>query len=121
MEATKVLLTTTREDNTERNQALAAMGLKLEQPARESDAEVFQLLPDIAESLAIFVDMSTQWHVGPVGASGLRYEALEVVMRLRRVAPERQAQIFEDVRVCELAALEHFESLRDPHMLPLKR
>ena len=108
-----MLLTARREDNTERQQALAEWGLAL--PAPEADAEpeeVFDLLPDVALPVDIFSSMFTQLQVGPGGVLGLRYEALEAVMRMRRVPVSKRSDVFDDVRTCETAYLEHISLQR---------
>jgi hypothetical protein len=104
-----MLLNGRREDNSERQQALACMGLPMPAPEAGSEPEeVFELLPDVALPVDIFSSLFTQMRVGPGGVQGLRYEALEAVMRMRRVPPARRSDLFDDVQVCESADLEHF-------------
>ena len=52
-----------------------------------------------------FVAMSTQWRTGAMGATGLDYNALPVVMRLIGVPSAERSSVFEDVRTMEDAAL----------------
>ena len=50
--------------------------------------------------------MSTQWRVGMNGYTGLDYNALPVVMRLLGIKRNEYAQIFDDVRLMESAAMQ---------------
>jgi hypothetical protein len=54
----------------------------------------------------IFGDMMTQWNIGVSGATGLRYEALPLVLRLAGVPRSDWPGVVDDVRVMERAALE---------------
>lgn len=69
---------------------------------------VFELWEDNVTAVKIFDDMMTQWHHGPAGPAGLRYEALPVVMNLRHVPAARRAEVFDAVQTMERAALEVF-------------
>jgi len=53
----------------------------------------------------VFIAMSTQWRVGYVGATGLDYAALPMVMRMAGVLPGDRREVFDQVRVMEDAAL----------------
>ena len=58
------------------------------------------------ESFKVFNAMSTQWRVGMNGYTGLDYNALPVVMRLLGIKRNEYAQIFDDVRLMESAAMQ---------------
>ncbi|WP_341249066.1 DUF1799 domain-containing protein [Cupriavidus pauculus] len=70
---------------------------------RPPDVEVW---PDNAVALGVFVQMETQWRVGMGGPVGLDYTALRIVMRMNRIPPDEQSELFEAVRVMERAALD---------------
>jgi Phage related hypothetical protein (DUF1799) len=53
-----------------------------------------------------FIAMGTQWRLGPAGPIGLDYAALPAVMRLMGVAKGSRADVFDDIRTLEDAALE---------------
>lgn len=61
--------------------------------------------PDNLLAVNTFVAMSTQWRVGAMGATGLDYNALPAVMRMIGVPVQDRADVFEDVRTLEDAAL----------------
>lgn len=61
--------------------------------------------PDNAQALHVFVAMSTQWRVGPNGATGLDYSPLQSVMRLMAVPRHDWPEVFDAVRIMEDAAL----------------
>lgn len=104
------MLTREHVDNSELEPALAAMGLRMESAPVE-DAP-FELLPDVAEPFSLFVDMLTQWNMGPGGPVGLRYDVLDHVMRWRAVPADRHGALFDDLRLCERTALDVFEEER---------
>ncbi|ESH90793.1 hypothetical protein B551_0222760 [Cupriavidus sp. HPC(L)] len=81
---------------------LSAFGLKLSDVIPD-DIEVW---PDNEAAVSIFVQMGTQWRVGVGGPVGLDYSALRFVMRMQRVPPAEQPDLFEDIRVMEHAALD---------------
>jgi|AraplaMF_Col_mLB_1032019.scaffolds.fasta_scaffold172703_2 hypothetical protein len=81
---------------------LAQIGLVLDD-VRPPDVEVW---PDNAVALGVFVQMETQWRVGMGGPVGLDYTALRIVMRMNRIPPDEQSELFEAVRVMERAALD---------------
>lgn len=69
-------------------------------------SEVAELWEENVPTVQLFDDMSTQWHMGPGGRAGLRYEALPFLMRLRGIAPAERSEIFNGLQVMERAALE---------------
>jgi hypothetical protein len=68
----------------------------------ETDNSVY---PDNMQAVSIFTDLLTQWRVGAMGATGLDYTALPVVMRFRKVKMADREDVFECIRVMESAAL----------------
>jgi hypothetical protein len=54
----------------------------------------------------VFEAMATQWRVGVVGATGLDYAALPAVYQSVGCKRPDQPEVFEKIRVMELAALE---------------
>jgi hypothetical protein len=73
---------------------------------------VQDLWADNVATVNCFVDMLTQWNVGPGGVVGLRYEVLPLVMRQQRLAAADRAEVWQGVRVMERAALKHFGEQR---------
>jgi len=75
----------------------------IEEAEGVADQEVY---PDAWPALEMLIDMQTQWRVGAGGATGLDYQALEALMRVKRVKATERADLFADVRRMELAVLE---------------
>jgi len=71
----------------------------------EASGPPVEVWPDNAPSLNVFIAMSTQWRVGMSGATGLDYAALPGVMRLIGVSAAERADVFDDIRIMEDAAL----------------
>jgi hypothetical protein len=73
------------------------------------ESETYQacdgIYPDNLQTVGVFMDMLTQWRVGPAGATGLDYTALPVVMGFRGVRKAERSEIFEGVQIMERAAL----------------
>lgn len=64
----------------------------------------FEVWPENWPALLLFMDVQTQWNTDSGAFVGLRYEAVEAVMRIRRMK-DRDA-LLDDLRVMEYAALE---------------
>lgn len=81
---------------------LAAWGL------RPDDVKVpaVELWPEHCLALEVMRLMRTQWRVGFSGETGLDYAALPIVLRIAGVKRADQAQLLDDLRVMERAALE---------------
>lgn len=94
-----------KQDMTERKAALASMGLVLvdDEPAPE-----FAMWPCVAQAVALFGDLMTQWRMGFAGPTGLDYSALATLLRLRRVPRDRWGALLTDLQVMEGAALDWF-------------
>ena len=77
-------------------------GLTVEE-ASPPPAEVW---PDTEAAVRMFMDVCTQWRVGPTGAAtGLDYAVLTTVFRMRGVPRSKWSDLFDDLRVMERAAL----------------
>jgi hypothetical protein len=72
----------------------------------EASGPGVEVWPDNLQAVNVFIAMATQWRVGPAGAVGLDYAALEPVMRMTGVPPGDVADVFGGVRIMEDAALE---------------
>jgi hypothetical protein len=71
----------------------------------EASGAAVEVWPDNVLILNTFISMSTQWRVGPGGATGLDYNALPGVMRMIGIPAADRSDVFEGVRVMEDAAL----------------
>ena len=69
---------------------------------RDTDQGIY---PDCMPTVSVFCDMLTQWRVGPTGITGLDYQALPVVFRIRQVKKRDRAGIFNGLQIMERAAL----------------
>lgn len=76
-------------------------GLSLEDYENES----ISLWADNWLSFSVFTGMSTQWRVSVGGVTGLDYNALPTVMRLKGVKKKQIVQVFNDIQVMEAEAL----------------
>ena len=86
----------------ESEEALAAMGLRLE---GESDDGACEVWPENWPSVLAFSALATQWRVGPDGTRyGLDYGAIPTVFDALGVSD--RADVFDGLRVMELEYLE---------------
>ena len=60
----------------------------------------------------MFCALQTQWSVGMVGATGLRYEAAYPLIDRAAKTKEEWSEMFEDLRVLEMAALKQMSENR---------
>lgn len=67
---------------------------------------VIELWPENVVPKVVFSAMGSQWRIGFSGPTGLDYGALECVMRVLKVPPEDEIDVFDAVRVMEAAALQ---------------
>lgn len=83
----------------------AAFGLTVEEASGPSLIEVW---PDTEQSILTFDALGSQWIYAGMGGvpTGIVYGSIEPVLRVRKVPAEDWAQVFEDIRVMEAAALE---------------
>ncbi|MCW8158971.1 hypothetical protein D7243_22655 [Stutzerimonas stutzeri] len=73
--------------------------------AEDFEVEI-EIWPDNWDAFEVFAAMQTQWRTGMSGATGLDYNALEPVMRLRGIKKRDRGELFDCIRVMEIAALE---------------
>ena len=66
---------------------------------------VIDLWPENVLPKDVFEAMGSQWRIGFAGPTGLDYGALTGVMRILRVPPDDEIDVFDAVRVMEGAAL----------------
>jgi hypothetical protein len=57
------------------------------------------------DAVNLFVQLGTQWLVGPGGPYGLNYATLYLKMDRLGLSPKRQMELEEDIRILEDAAL----------------
>ena len=89
---------------------LADFGLVWEgEDTQDEDCAVW---PDNWQTVEVFDALSTQWQGGFGGISGLRYEALPVVMRLMGIPKADRRDVFEDIRILEQETLKSISSDR---------
>lgn len=94
-------------DHRERDDALAAFGLRLDAPAPQ--LEPFHLWPEHVPALVLWTAVQTQWRHGFDGPTGLDYAGVRVVMRHQRAPRER----FDELQIMERAALAEWASQRE--------
>lgn len=80
---------------------MESFGLSLEDYEDDSIA----LWTDNWLSFSVFIGMSTQWRTGVGGVTGLDYNALPTVMKLRGIKKNKHKQIFNDIQIMEAEAL----------------
>jgi hypothetical protein len=77
----------------------------------------FGVHQDNWSSVMLFCDLATQWRYLPtMGAAlplGLDYTVAEAVMRMDGRSPERQRELFRDLRLMEAAALAGWAERRE--------
>ncbi len=83
---------------------LEAFGIKTEGLEAITEDTEFEVWPENAVAVEMFLRCSTQWRMGFGGAVGLDYPAIIEVLRLYEVADVKK--VFEDVQTMERAALE---------------
>lgn len=66
------------------------------------DVEVW---PENMPAVRLFRKLATQWVRGFSGTTGLRYEALPFLFDLHGIAPDERREVFDALRVMEIAAL----------------
>lgn len=76
--------------------------MTLEDYAADFEAEVW---PDNVAAVGVFVDIGTQWRVGPAGLLGLDYNVLPMALELAGIARNDWPDTFQAIRIMEAAAL----------------
>lgn len=76
--------------------------------AGDAEGDAFEVWPENAGTVEIFLSARTQWSVvagmGGIHIQGFRYADLEALLRVRRV--KHRARVFEDLQLMEASALE---------------
>lgn len=78
---------------------LAAFGL------RPSDYKPFEVWPENWAAFSLFASLSTQWRVGPAGATGLDYLVLYRELDDMGLTGDEREQMKADIRELEAGAL----------------
>lgn len=63
------------------------------------------IYPDNLTTVLVFIDMKTQWRVGPGGPIGLDYGVLREIWSTRRIKLADRAEILDGLQVMEEAVL----------------
>jgi hypothetical protein len=80
---------------------VTAWGLSIEDVVSTVDVWVDNFI-----AFNVFVALGTQWRTGGMGgATGLDYNVLPVVMRLKGIPKNEQPELFEDLQIMEQVAL----------------
>lgn len=82
--------------------ALAAFGLKPDQPIAPSAQDIW---PCNLTAFNVFYRMRTQWITGPRGATGLRLEALPTALQLESVSAADWSEVSAQVQLMEAETL----------------
>ena len=92
------------------DEALSAFGLQRDAPPEDEHVYVW---PEHWQAVETFSALMTQWSMGMHGPTGLRYESVPVVLRIRGVPRAEWAEVFEGIRVMEAEALRYFAEKRN--------
>ena len=68
-------------------------------------SKAVEIWPENLQAIKLFSSLSTQWRVGPGGASGLDYAAVYPLMDRLNLAPDEWDLLLSDVQTLEGAAL----------------
>lgn len=90
---------------------LEAFGLTYDDVRDQFEPQVW---PENEPAFVAFGAMGSQWRVGPAGPYGLDYTPLRDVLRdYLRIPRAQWPEIFDGVRVCEIAALDVMHKDKD--------
>lgn len=90
--------------------ALRAFGLERDEEPEDAHFDVW---PENWPAVQVFAALMTQWHMSMAGPSGLRYESIPVVLRMRGVPRSEWQNVFQGLQVMEAEALKHFAERRN--------
>lgn len=98
-------------------EALAAFGLQPQlQQAPDGAArpapKLFHLWPEHQRTLQVWLLCQTQWRVGGNVATGLDYAGVEALLRIKRLAPRRNAKLMDELQIMERATLAEWAQQR---------
>lgn len=80
--------------------------------SRQPEEKVFFLLPENEPAWRLWLQVQTQWRVGPAGyPTGMDYSG--VVARMGRVSIRRQHRMLDEIQLMEMAALQEFAKKRN--------
>ncbi len=91
-------------------------GAALARHADRDEEELFEIWPENADALELFIALQTQWRVAAgfgVAYLGLDYAGVEHAMRLRGVKRAERARLFEKIQAMESAALRELNRKND--------
>lgn len=76
----------------------------------EASGPPVEVWPDNELAVDLFQDLATQWlRAGMAGVeTGLIYASIPAVFQIRGIPRKQWPQLFDDIRVMEDAALDHF-------------
>lgn len=77
--------------------------------AEEAAGAQHEVWPELLEAVEVFGAIRTQWRTGMNGPTGLDYAAIPVALEMIGIERSAWAQMFEDLRVMESAALAHIQ------------
>lgn len=78
----------------------------IEETTGDGADDEYDLYADLWPALSFFIDhLQTQWLESHVGRTGLRYEAIPVIMDLEGIAAEHRRGLFSDLQAMEREAL----------------
>lgn len=70
------------------------------------DESVAWVWPCNVPAVNLFVELSTQWRVGPGGPYGLDYSVLYQALDRMNISPDESRKLIDDIRILEDSALE---------------
>lgn len=81
--------------------------------AEDYEQDPVEVWPENLQAVNVLVAMDTQWRVGFSGATGLDYSALPFVLQMAGVPRSKWAEMFEDIRLMEDAALKTMRGIKE--------
>jgi hypothetical protein len=94
---------------------LAVLGIspeKTDDTEESSDESLFEVWEENWDAVQVFVRLTTQWNFAGMGAHiGLNYQSVDFVFALLDI--KNRKEVFDDLRVMELAALAELNSKKD--------
>jgi len=103
---------TTAPAESEIENALAMLGLYVEGGLTLADEE-FWLWPENEQVFLLWMEVQTQWTVGPAGPIGLNYAGVDVCLVRGEIPRQDRNKAFKLVMLMERAALEEWASRRN--------
>jgi hypothetical protein len=72
----------------------------------DEDLDSIEIWPENWAAFTLFVNLQTQWRMGPRGATGLDYQVMLALIARLDLSKAEEEQIFRDMRTMEIAALD---------------